>query len=107
MIPSVTLPPVAATALQNTPRAREAASSAAESPIRTAARAFESVFLAEMLSQAGLGQAREGLGGGGVGEQAFASLLSREWAESMAARGGIGLAEHIERAMAAREGYDV
>lgn len=73
--------------------------------LRKAATSFEAVFLAEMFSHAGLGAVREG-NGGGVGEEAFASLLAREWAEKVASAGGLGLSEQIYQALAAREGDD-
>lgn len=71
--------------------------------LHKAAQAFEASFLAEMLKAAGFGRPIEGLGGGGAGEEAFASLLVREQAERMAAAGGIGLAETVFRALVARE----
>lgn len=70
--------------------------------LRTAALAFESMFLAEMLSHAGLGEVSDSFGGG-PGEEAFASLLIREQARMMAERGGIGLAEQVFKALLARE----
>ncbi|MDF2235601.1 rod-binding protein [Albimonas sp. CAU 1670] len=66
--------------------------------MRAAAVEFESMFLAEMLTAAGLGRPPEGFGGG-VGEQAFAGLLVREQARLWAERGGIGLAESIYRSL--------
>lgn len=74
-------------------------------PIREAATAFEAVFLAEMFAHTGLGAARES-NGGGVGEEAFAGLLAREWADAVAESGGIGLSERIYQALAARENGD-
>lgn len=71
--------------------------------LRKAAEALEATFLAQMLSQAGLGAARESMGGG-AGEEAFAGLLASEQAKLMAARGGIGLAETIFEALKARGG---
>jgi peptidoglycan hydrolase FlgJ len=75
---------------------------------RTAALArkateLEAAFLAEMLSHAGLGKAREGFGGG-IGEDQFASFLRNEQASAMAAAGGIGLAEHLFRSLKAQDG---
>lgn len=55
---------------------------------------LEARFLAEMLTAAGLGQARE-IMGGGVGEDQFASYLNSEQAKLIAHNGGIGLAESI------------
>ncbi|MEM9099179.1 MAG: rod-binding protein [Pseudomonadota bacterium] len=59
-----------------------------------AAIEFEAVFLAEMLRHSGLGQARDAFGGG-AGEEAFSGMMTREWARSLAEKGGIGLAERL------------
>ncbi|HRO10976.1 rod-binding protein [Amaricoccus sp.] len=59
-----------------------------------AAQAFEAAFLAEMLRHSGLNAPSESFGGG-AGEEAFASLLTDEYARLLAQRGGIGLAERI------------
>lgn len=64
---------------------------------------LEAAFLSEMLAHAGLGAAAESFGGG-IGEAQFASFLRDEQARAMAERGGIGLAEHIFRSLARREG---
>ena len=39
-----------------------------------------------------------------VGEDAFASMMTREWADKLAAKGGIGLADRIFEALIARGG---
>ncbi|WP_370399798.1 rod-binding protein [Sulfitobacter sp. JB4-11] len=72
---------------------------AKDAALRRAAQALEATFLAEMLNAAGLGAAREGLGGGGAGEDHFASFLSREHARIMVEGGGIGLSESIFNAL--------
>jgi hypothetical protein len=64
---------------------------------------LEAAFLSEMLAHAGLGAAAESFGGG-IGEAQFASFLRDEQARALAERGGIGLAEHIFRSLARREG---
>ncbi|SFI47532.1 rod-binding protein [Albimonas pacifica] len=69
-----------------------------DAALRKAAVEFETMFLAEALSAAGLGRPPEGFGGG-VGEQAFTSLLVREQARLLAESGGIGLAERIYRSL--------
>lgn len=74
-------------------------------PLRKAATDFEAVFLQEMFKHAGLGAAR-GDYGGGVGEEAFAGLLAREWAQKVAEAGGLGLSDRIHQALAARAGDD-
>ncbi|MFV0475104.1 MAG: hypothetical protein ACK5MQ_12995 [Pikeienuella sp.] len=76
-----------------------------DAALRKAAADFEAVFLQEMFKQAGLGAPREA-NGGGVGEQAFAGLLARDWAQTVAEAGGLGLSERIYQALAAREGGD-
>ena len=74
-------------------------------PLREAATRFEAVFLAEMFAHAGLGAAQQA-NGGGPGEEAFSGMLAREWAESVAKQGGIGLSERIYQALLTREGGD-
>ncbi|HEX9858187.1 MAG TPA: rod-binding protein [Paracoccaceae bacterium] len=67
-------------------------------PLRVQAQALEAAFLAEMLSHAGFGAARDSFGGG-IGEDQFASFLRQEQATALAQRGGIGLAESLFRAL--------
>lgn len=74
--------------------------------MRAAANEFEAVFLAEMLSHTNLGETSETFGGG-AGEDAFGSMMTREWANQLTARGGIGLSETIYQALLARRGSDV
>ena len=71
--------------------------------LKETAKAFEASFLAEMLKNTGLGASRDSFGGG-VGEEAFSSLLVEEQAKLLADAGGVGLAEHIFNSLAAREG---
>lgn len=74
-----------------------------ESELRQAAVELEAAFLSEMLRHTGLGAPRENFGGG-EGEDQFASFLRTEQARAMAESGGIGLAESLFNALAAREG---
>lgn len=91
------LPPIAAVhaALPRPPEAR------ADAAARKAAEDFEAAFLAEMLKSAGVNSMPSGFGGG-AGEEAFASLLTDEYARRMAARGGIGLAERVYEILKSR-----
>jgi Rod binding domain-containing protein len=73
------------------PRADDAA-------LARAARDLEASFLSVMLDEAGIGAPR-GAFGGGAGEEQFASFLTQAYAERMAERGGIGLAEAIFRTL--------
>ena len=65
------------------------------------AKTLEASFLSEMLGHAGMGEARDSFGGG-VGEEQFASFLRQEQAKQMVEKGGIGLAEHLFRALTER-----
>lgn len=60
-----------------------------------AARDFEAAFLAEALSHMGLDAAR-----GVEGAAPFASFVNRAYADQLAERGGVGLAESIVRSLA-------
>jgi peptidoglycan hydrolase FlgJ len=66
----------------------------AERDAMEAAKAFEAVFLAEMLQHSGLNAMPDGFGGG-AGEDAFASFLTQEYARLLAERGGFGLARSV------------
>lgn len=74
------------------------ATASAPDPLLLKARELEAAFLAEMLQHSGL-DGDAGSFGGGVGEEQFSSFLRLEQARMMVARGGIGLAEHLFRAM--------
>jgi len=71
------------------------------SPLRRSAEALETAFLSEMFKAGGIGRPPESMNGG-AGEEHFASFLAEAHARAMVARGGIGLADHIERALVAR-----
>ena len=75
--------------------------SARDAALLHQAKALEASFLSEMLGHAGLGDARDAFGGG-VGEDQFASFLRQEQAKQMVEKGGIGLAEHLFRALSER-----
>jgi peptidoglycan hydrolase FlgJ len=81
------------------------AQSERQTVLREKAQQLEATFLAEMLSHAGFGAARESFGGG-IGEDQFASFLRAEQAAGMVRHGGIGLAEQIFRTMSAQEPQD-
>ena len=72
---------------------------AQDDAMRDAAIKLEASFLTEMLKSAGLGKSREGLGGGGSGEEQFSSFLIRAQAEQITEAGGIGLAESLYNAL--------
>lgn len=72
-----------------------------DATLRNKAAELEAAFLNEMLSYTGMDKQSEAFSGG-HGEEQFASFLRREHANSMVAKGGIGLAEHIFRSLSAR-----
>ncbi|MDP2082507.1 MAG: rod-binding protein [Pseudotabrizicola sp.] len=58
------------------------------------AKEMEVLFLAEMLSHAGLGNPSQQFGGG-IGEEQFSSFLRNAQARNMVEKGGLGLAQTI------------
>ena len=80
-----------------TPAARP---DAPEGALARSAAALETAFLAEMLKAAGYGRIASGSGSGE--ENPFGSFMADAQAQAMMARGGIGLASHIERSLAMR-----
>lgn len=74
----------------------------ADQKLRAAANALEATFISEMLKSAGLGESREAFGGG-VGEEQFSSFLRDAQAQSLADKGGFGLAESLFHALKARQ----
>lgn len=82
------------------PPARRAAPDPAQDPaLWQAARSLEASFISEMLKSAGFGEALQGLGGGGPGEEQFASFLRHAHAEAIVEAGGLGLSEHLFAAL--------
>jgi len=76
--------------------------SAQSTAIRAAAEKLEASFLAEMLRHTGLTDMRDTLNGG-AGESAFSGFLADAYAEGFVRAGGIGLTEHLVKAIAARQ----
>ncbi|MCC5987506.1 MAG: flagellar biosynthesis protein FlgJ [Pararhodobacter sp.] len=70
---------------------------APENALARSAAALETAFLAEMLKAAGHG--RVASVSGKNEEDPFASFMADAQAQAMMARGGIGLASHIERSL--------
>jgi Rod binding domain-containing protein len=82
-----------------TTRQRSAADLARMSPEkgREAAVEFEGFFIASALESMFSGIETDGLFGGGHGEQVFRSMLLQEYGKSIAERGGIGIADSVQR----------
>lgn len=87
------------------PRPAAPADPSTDESIRAAAAEFEAAYLAEMLTHAGLAAPRTSFGGG-AGEDAFASLLARAWADKLVDNGGVGLADRVAESMMRLRGGD-
>lgn len=61
------------------------------------AQEFEALMIGNMLKSMRATVGKDKLTGGGHGEEIYRSLLDQEYASSAAARGGLGLAQAIER----------
>jgi hypothetical protein len=70
---------------------------------RAQATDFEAVFLHSMFSQMFTGIDGEGPFGGAGGPGVWRSFLSDEYAKSFAKAGGIGIADHVYRALLAQQ----
>jgi flagellar protein FlgJ len=64
---------------------------------RKAATAFEGVFVTQFLSEMFSGVATDGPFGGGQGEEMFRSLMVDEYGRQIAAQGGFGLSDAVQR----------
>jgi len=62
----------------------------------TVSKEYESVFISQFLGSMFSGISTDGLTGGGEGEQMFRSLMIDEYAKGITARGGFGLASHMQ-----------
>lgn len=70
-----------------------------------AAKEFESSFLSAMLEQMFTGLEAEAPFGGGHSEKVYRSMMVGEYAKSISASGGIGIADHVYREiLSAQEG---
>jgi flagellar protein FlgJ len=61
-----------------------------------AAKEYESVFISQFLGSMFSGIKTDENTGGGQGEEMFRSLMVNEYAKSLTARGGFGLATHMQ-----------
>ncbi|HTP66848.1 MAG TPA: rod-binding protein [Geobacteraceae bacterium] len=77
---------------------------ARKAAIHKVAVEFQSLFVEMMLKSMRETVSQDKLTGGGHGEEVYGSLLDREYAMAVSRRGGLGLAEMIERQLLAREG---
>jgi Rod binding domain-containing protein len=98
--------PLAALAPQAATTALKAAGGIAEdfhSKAKSAAKEFEAVFLNAMLQPIFSTVKSDGPFGGGQGAETWRSFLTDEYAKKFAAAGGVGIADHVYRALLATQ----
>lgn len=64
--------------------------------IEHAAQEFEAVFVSEMLKPMFEGIKTDPMFGGGQAEKTYKSMMMQEYGKSIAAAGGIGIADHVK-----------
>ena len=68
------------------------------------AKEFEGVFISQFLGSMFSGIQTDSLTGGGQGEEMFRSLMVNEYAKGLTARGGFGLAAHMQAELLKHQG---
>ena len=61
-----------------------------------ASKEYESVFISQFLGSMFSGIKTDGITGGGEGEEMFRSMMIDQYAKGLTARGGFGLAAHMQ-----------
>ena len=67
--------------------------------IRSAAEDFEAFFISQFVEEMFRGISTDGAFGGGNAEGIYRSLMSQEYGKSIAANGGLGIADSVQKAM--------
>jgi Rod binding domain-containing protein len=70
---------------------------------KAVAQEFEAVFLSNMLEEMFAGLEDEGPMGSGAGAGTWRSFLTDQYAKTIAAKGGVGLADHVHRQLIAMQ----
>lgn len=86
-----------ADAVAQTAKAPKFAKDMSPAKIQEAAEEFEAFFLSQFLSQMFKGIKTDGPFGGGHGEAMFRELQFKEYANAIASKGGVGIADSIVR----------
>jgi Rod binding domain-containing protein len=86
-----------------TPGVLAAPATRSDAKARANAVEFEAVFLSAMFGQMFTGIDGDGPFGGGGSAGVWRSFLGEEYAKSFAKAGGIGLADHVYRALIAQQ----
>lgn len=96
--------PTVAPALTQPAGPASAAELAKRGEIRETSRKFEAQFLSIMLGEMFQGVETSAPFGGGPGEQMFKSFMTDAMAQQMSRRGGLGLADTVQREMLKLQG---
>ena len=92
----------ALTAASGIGEAVEKLSPAANRKVKDVSQQFESVFLTNMFEEMFAGvQEQDGPLGAGPAQSAWRSMLTEEYAKSVSANGGIGIADQVQRELVA------
>lgn len=83
-----------------------AGSAATRERIAQTAQDFEAVFLSQMIGAMFQGVGESGDFTGGHGETAFRSFMTEAMSRSMAASGGVGLSNAVQREMLRMQGLE-
>ena len=97
-------PPAAPLDLLTQPGTANLADVKTRERMQKAAKDFEATFISQMLGQMFEGVEVSEPFGGGAGEQAFKSFLIEAMGKQMAATGGLGLADDLQREMLRMQG---
>ena len=81
-----------------------AAEQAKRNQIRQTAEEFEATFIAQMLKPMFDSINTDGPFGGGFGESMYRSMMTEQMGKSVAANGGVGLADTVQREMLKLQG---
>ncbi len=75
--------------------------SATSSPekAKAAAESFEAFFIGQYLEHMFAGIRTDGMFGGGQGENVFRSMMMQEYGKTIAARGGLGIADSVYKSI--------
>ena len=82
--------------------AQQSSTASAPRPTADAAKAakaskdYESIFISQFLGSMFSGIKTDGITGGGQGEEMFRSMMVDQYAKGLQARGGFGLAAHMQ-----------
>ena len=92
-----------ASASQGQRAATSLSSSSDPAAIKKAAQSFEAVFLSQMFGHMFEGVGKDGLFGGGSGEEMFRPMLLDEYGKLVAKKGGVGIADAVMRTLISQQ----